>query len=457
MPPLLLHHCLGSRVDEFEIDPELNEALRGVRESVRKLFEQLRLKHEDGDVSGKERLERVPALAKHNFRNLTGPIPHLAIKEAWRLVDFLEGRGGEARLSLRAREALRAIELDKQLATFRASDCWKEAATALRRALSIPRTNAHMTVTSAGDGAEIDQRHPVASASETSDEPRGDHLPGLKEAGTKSASIPGKLRRPIVSLLIGIAAPIALAVLAAIWMRSIPANPRMECLAFESASSDALAAHWAVDPGTLVALPAPDATRPSPVMFTISDPTDGRPIRSIYTTSQFSFEEGTGRQRPGGGRADFRLRVGGYGDTYLTLLRFPIRDNRLVRQAVIRLVVLGDEPESQPTTMILRIVNDPWNVLPGPQHRLWWRDCPRSEVVRRNLPVPGPPESSYDIDITDIYNQWARGFHANHGIMLEPEHIGSYGRARDHYSNFSTFYSTRAIDPANRPKVILTY
>jgi len=121
-------------VNEFRLDTELHETLKGIRQSVRKLFEQLRLNHEYGDISGQSRLERVPALAKRNFRNLAGPASLRAIKEAWRLIDFLEG-GDEARLSRRAREALRVVELDKKLAELRASDLWKGAAASLRNAL----------------------------------------------------------------------------------------------------------------------------------------------------------------------------------------------------------------------------------------------------------------------------------------------------------------------------------
>lgn len=149
--------------------------------------------------------------------------------------------------------------------------------------------------------------------------------------------------------------------------------------------------------------------------------------------------------------------MGGWGDTYLSLLKFPLADNRTVRRAVIRLVVLGDEPRSRPTPMTLRMIGDEWDMPPGPQHRLWWRDCPRSEAFRRHLPAPGPPESTYDIDITDMYNLWARGLVSNHGIMLEPEQIGAYGASAEDYASFSTFYSTRAIDPEKRPKLILSY
>jgi hypothetical protein len=107
-------------VDEFRLDPDLHETLKGIRSSVRKLFEQLRVRHESGDTSGKERLDRVPALSRRNFGRLSGP-SHLANKEAWRLLDFLEGEGDPG-LSAVAREGLRVVELDKKLAALRASN-----------------------------------------------------------------------------------------------------------------------------------------------------------------------------------------------------------------------------------------------------------------------------------------------------------------------------------------------
>lgn len=440
-------------MDEFELDRELHETLAGIRGSMRQLFEQLRLKNESGDISGKDRLERVPALAKRNFRNLAGPAPLLAIKEAWRLVDFLEGTD-EARLSPRARDALRVVELDKKLARLRASDRWKDAAAGLREALGAAHEDKQSAAGRSRD-ADLDQEYPTSSAPEAPDEPRDDDLAGLEKAAPEPASLSNKLRRPVVGLLIGSAVPTVLILLTARWLLAIPDSPRTACLALERTSVSALAAHWAIDPGTPIPLPAPSEVRPNRVVYTISDP-DAGPVRSIWTTSQFSHAEETGRRGPGGGKADVRLRVGGWGDTYLSLLQFPIPDNRLVRRASIRLVVLGDHG-SRPTTMTLRVVNEPWRVLPGPQHRLWWRDCPQSDVVRRHLPAPGARDSTYEIDITDIYNQWASGVHVNHGILLEPEHIGAYGRSGSHYANFSTFYSTRALDPANRPTLILTY
>lgn len=423
-------------MDGFAIDPELQEALNGIRESVRNLFEQLRLKHHDGDVSGKDRLERVPALAKRNFRNLSGPNPLVAAKEAWRLIDFLEGTGGEGRLTVHARDGLRAIELDRQLATFRSSARWRDAALALRQALHPDAAEG------AGEGGSFTHEKPADRE---------------RRAPSEAAAAPARKwrRRFAIGAPIGIAASVAIAFLALNRQAGQPADSPSACLALEHASADALAAHWQFGEA-LVPRPAlrPDASQH---VYRIDDPADGGPVRSIWTTSTFSYAERTAELGPGGGRSDFRLRVGGWGDTYLSLLLVPVPTNRLVQKAVIQLTVLGDDGSSRPTPMTLRAISDNWSVGSGSNERLWWRDCPHSGAIRRHLPPPGPRDSVYEIEITNLYNLWALGQQAPYGIILEPEQIGSWGPGRPHYSNFNTFYSTRARDPANRPRLILTY
>lgn len=426
---------------DFNIDADLHSALREVRESIRILFEQLRLRSENGDVSGKERLERVPALAKRNFGNLTGDHVGRAIAEAWRLIDFLEGaKAGQ--LTPLAREALRPVELDTQLAKLRASESWQQAAHRLRAAL--------------------DASPPLKTIRESAGAAPNLHATDAPDPRTPAQSRSARWNeaRRLRPFLFGLLALGGLASLAAFWPREDRRDPRTACLPLERATESELAAHWTIEPPSSTPLPDPDPARPDPVVITISDPAEG-PIHSIFTTSQFSFErtgQGTLSAGPGGGQADHRLRVGGWGDTYLSLLRFDLPDRRPARRAIIRLTVLGGDSEAhaRPTTMMLRLVHDAWDVEPGPQHRLWWRDCPRSAAYMR-LPMPMGPGTHYEINITEIYNLWARGLAANHGIMLEPEHIGGYGSSAEHYPNWSSFHSTRAADPENRPKLILAY
>lgn len=427
-------------MDEFRLDPDLHDTLRGIREDVRQLFEQLRLKNEYGDVSGKERLERVPALAKRNFGNLTGAASRLAIKEAWRLVDFLEA-SDEGQLSPRARDALRVVELDRKLANFRASDRWKESAARLRETLGVDRES--------GFAAE------PAQTEDDSAIPRGRAREGLWAAttGTQPA-----IRRERSRFWLG--ATLGLSTLIAVAMFFIarglggPSESPFACLALEDTSEDERDRHWKTPPAPPLARPA--RTETASRTITISDPPEG-PVQSTWTTSQYSYVERMGPSRPGGGRSDLRLRIGGWGDTYLSLLRIPVPSDRLAHRAVLQLTVLGDTAETRPTPMTLRAIGDDWAVSPGSNNRLWWRDCPTSEAMLNHLPPPGSRGSVYEIDITDVYNSWAGGFRPAYGIILEPEQIGRWQAGRPKYPNYSTFYSTRARDIANRPRLVLTY
>src|SRR5207253_15241 len=106
------------------------------------------------------------ALAKRNFfRNLTGSNPDLASREAWRLVDFLEGEGGDGRLSAHARAGLRVTELDRRLAALRASGQWKDAARGLRRALDSRHGHPPAPEMPAEGPARANHEPPVADRS----------------------------------------------------------------------------------------------------------------------------------------------------------------------------------------------------------------------------------------------------------------------------------------------------
>lgn len=440
LPPL---SPVETGVDKFQVDQTLLDAVGAIRNDVRKLFEELRLKHLERDIPGKERLERVPALAKRNFANLTSPAPHLAVKEAWRLVDFLEDNG-DGRLSALAREGLRLVELDKKLAARRASDLWQDTAERLRRHLGVGLN---------------EPRPPDEAATPVGTEamPAADVVQG--RAAEAAGSMPAAQAPGIFGLrwnvLTGGGVLVVLTLLGAIWWSTRSVENPFACLALEQASGAELARHRV----TPVAppLPRPPRRERGVRVFTISDPPGDGPVQSTWTTSQFSFAERTGPKKPGGGKSDLRLRVGGWGDTYLSLLRVPLPSDRLAHKAVLQLTVLGDAPDSRPTSMSLRAIGDDWRLRPGSDNRLWWKDCPTSEAIANNLPPPGPRGSVYEIDITDLYNMWAGGLRPPYGILLEPENIGSWGPGRPHYANFSTFYSTRARDSANRPRLILTY
>jgi uncharacterized protein YecT (DUF1311 family) len=71
---------------------------------------------------------------------------------------------------------------------------------------------------------------------------------------------------------------------------------------------------------------------------------------SIWSTSAYSYAGDGGG--PGGGLADDRLRVGGWGDVYVSLIKFDYpSDGRTVQSAVLVLKVRADDARSQPTPL----------------------------------------------------------------------------------------------------------
>lgn len=423
----------------LNIDDDLYASLRDIREAVRALFEQLRLRNENGDVSGKERLERVPALSKRNFSNLSSEDGALAAREAWRLVDFIEG-SANAKLTTVAREALRLTELDRQLAALRSSTAWKRTSARLREVLSSIGESPNSYQTRECEQSDTDQ------------------LPDENLSPLGSWFAP-KVRVARFAILVGAAAGSAAVWL---WFREISrpdrSNPALACLALERASEAELAAHWRVGQPASVEHVVKKSSRPIEVV--ISDPPTPGTINSIYTTSVFSMDGDDKPGGPGGGRADARLMVGGWGDTYLSLVKVPLVSDRPVSRAILRLTVLDDalnNGTARPTSMTLRVAYQGWDVMPGGKYRLWWHDCPNSRAVRRNLPPAGPSGSPYDIDITDQYNDWVKGHIPNFGIILEPNEIGKYGEYITGHSNFNVFFSTRAVEINNRPKIIVYY
>lgn len=415
-------------MDKFHLDPGLHHTLTAIRESVRQLFEQLRLRDEDGDISGKDRLERVPALSKRNFGYLVGEDSDLTIKEAYRLVVFLEGEEKGGQLTPLAREALRSVPLDKKLAEFRASGLWQDAATRMRGALGAPRDDIHL----ATGPTQVEIKIPVPStAVESMVKDRFDP----EEAETESAPLADRWRRPIVGLLVG--GSLAVAMVLTVLGKGL----------LEAGSSDGTDG-----PLEDINIQAPAVANnkmpvrePAPPLGRVEIELNEQNARAIWTTDVYSYV--VSQRGPGGGQEDDRLRVGGWGDTYISLIRFELpRDRRPVRRAFLVLRVKPEGPTPTPsrrTPMIVRAVDGPWDWPTG--DRLWWRFRPSGEETAR---VPEPTtEPFYQIEITNLYNQWLRG-RPNDGILLEPELTNN---------NFNTFYSTRAPSPEDRPRLLLIY
>ena len=168
---------------------------------------------------------------------------------------------------------------------------------------------------------------------------------------------------------------------------------------------------------------------------------DDRNATSVWVTSVYGYgAAGNG----GGGMADDRLRVGGWGDTYLPLLSFGLPDKRPVVKAELVFTVKADDARSTPTPVLLGAITRDWK--PGADGRVMWRDLPGAETIS-TLPAAGQPGSDYRIDITQLYNDWATGRRMNYGIMLSPQSTNN---------RYSTFYSTRAAQGV-RPRLVVTF
>lgn len=176
-------------------------------------------------------------------------------------------------------------------------------------------------------------------------------------------------------------------------------------------------------------------------------PTDGK---DIWTTSVFSYAPGGGG--PGGGLDDDRLLVGGWGDTYLSLLQFDL--SSMPDSALSATLQLYPNPGSPSGTGTTRIFLDrilefwDWRAqgTGTDRERLWWADKPAT--IEWDGPLSAPLLGEwYSIDITELYNAWQSGLHPNYGLQLRPEQT---------WNRWSDFYSADYLEnPDLRPKLIV--
>lgn len=172
-----------------------------------------------------------------------------------------------------------------------------------------------------------------------------------------------------------------------------------------------------------------------------------QPTQDIWTTSVYSYN-GLGGG-PGGGLADEYLRVGGWGDYYYSLIKFNIDGMPANVTSVTLRLYNGNANAGTPTAMNLYKITSPWDWensgTGSDMERLWWADLPTSTVVPGG-PLPAPSMfSSYFVNITSVYNEWKNGS-LNEGIQLRPTSISN---------NFNQFASSRAVDPSQRPVLII--
>jgi hypothetical protein len=172
--------------------------------------------------------------------------------------------------------------------------------------------------------------------------------------------------------------------------------------------------------------------------------------KDIWTTNVYSHAD-DGNKYPGGGRDDFELRVGGWGDLYWSLIQFDLAGlPKVAKSVTLELFDHGDD--GTPTEMYLDRIIEFWDWRTQgtgrDRLRLWWADRPATTPWRA-APLPPPVRGQrYVIDITDMYNTWMAGTYPNYGIQLRP---------RSNMNNFNEFDSSNSPDLNKRPRLTVTY
>jgi hypothetical protein len=210
-----------------------------------------------------------------------------------------------------------------------------------------------------------------------------------------------------------------------------PAAPREPAPVIPPARSPPPAATPATEPAPGPPAPAPKADVQTVVL-------DDRNAKDIWSTSVYSYAPGGGG--PGGGLANDRLRVGGWGDEYVSLIRFDLPDVPCTSKVVLQLYNSNDSPS--PTPANLEIITSSWSY----GDRLWWRDLP--SMIPSDIGVlPAPsPNAWMSIDISRIFERWCRRTLPNYGLMLRP---------LLNNNNYDAFYSTRGAE-LFRPRLVIS-
>lgn len=139
---------------------------------------------------------------------------------------------------------------------------------------------------------------------------------------------------------------------------------------------------------------------------------------------------------------DQRLRVGGWGDSYWTLIKFDLGClPRSASFAYLYLMPYDAGGGATPVSMSVYRLTKEWDEQAG-----WTGDL--YGVSLGTLPAP-TPGTWYGIDITSIYNNWQSGTYSNYGFAFLPT-------AND--NRFNTFRSSDYVgDETQRPKLIIGY
>jgi hypothetical protein len=172
--------------------------------------------------------------------------------------------------------------------------------------------------------------------------------------------------------------------------------------------------------------------------------------QDVWTTNVYSHAD-DGNKYPGGGRDDFELRVGGWGDLYWSLIQFDLAGlPKVAKSVTLELFDHGDD--GTPAEMYLDRITEFWDWRTQgtgrDRQRLWWADRPATTPWRA-APLLRPVRGQwYVIDITDLYIAWMAGTYPNYGIQSRP---------RSNMNNFNEFDSCDSPNVSQRPRVVVTY
>lgn len=141
----------------------------------------------------------------------------------------------------------------------------------------------------------------------------------------------------------------------------------------------------------------------------------------------------------GGGQDDEKLRIGGWADWYYGLIKFDIEElPSNVESATIQLYSFYDG-HTYRTDMHLDRITSYWD------EDTLWDDRP-TYIDNSYLQAP-TLDCWYEVDITELYNNWKNGVYTNYGIQFRPV---------SNSDALNAFYSSDYTDDSSlRPKLII--
>ena len=171
--------------------------------------------------------------------------------------------------------------------------------------------------------------------------------------------------------------------------------------------------------------------------------------KDIWTTSVYSYAPGG--SFPGGGQDNFELVVGGWGDSYYSLLQFDLTGlPNNASSARLEMFAIPSRGTGATGVFVDRI-SEFWDWRAQgtgrDRLRLWWADRPNAvQWIPQAQPAPVAGQW-YRIDVTSLYNAWKSGTYPNFGIQLRPVM---------NFNTWAEFYSSDYLgDPALRPKLVV--